>query len=271
MKLSTFLLTLTLLITSILSASLDNFASASDLAKEQRIAEQTIDSLFIGEPLWLSTAEPTSASQTEQVASNKFLALLDADPQSATGIILIHGTGQGPDTPFVIGPLRELLSEKGYTTLSLQMPVLNEGTDYQDYRAEFELSRARISAAIDYLQNNSTNKVVLLGHSMGSSMLMDWVATHGSDRLAAIVVLGLGATGLTKKSLLPSTIKLPVLDIYGEQDYPAVVQNASKRQSTIRNTDKRSIQVTIPAADHFFNGKEADVAQQILSWLKSTR
>ena len=41
-------------------------------------------------------------------------------------LFLYMVTGLGPDTPFVIAPLREFFGELNYTTLSLQMPVLGD-------------------------------------------------------------------------------------------------------------------------------------------------
>ena len=262
MKLPTLLLTLTLLLPEMLPASFASLAKASDLAKELRIAEQTIETLFIGEPLWLNT--------TETAGGDKFLALLDRDAQSDRAIILIHGTGQGPDTPFVIGPLRELLSEQGYTTLSIQMPVLSEGASYPDYLAEFAHSRARISAAIDYLNKNSIEKTVLLGHSMGSAMLMDWIIEHGSGQLEAVITLGLGASNAINNLPLPAKLNVPLLDLYGEQDYPAVLQGAAKRRAAIKTTHLSSAQVEIPSADHFFSDKEPAVSERLLTWLQGS-
>ncbi len=155
------------------------FATAFDVDKEQRIAEQTLQTLFVGEPLWLKTKATTK--------DTSFLSLLTEVEHAKGNIILIHGTGLGPDSPFVIGPLRELLSDEGYTTLALQMPVLGDGQVFSDYKSEYSEARNRISAAIDHFKNNGEENTILLAHSLGSSMMMDWVDNNQLDNIGLLI------------------------------------------------------------------------------------
>jgi alpha/beta superfamily hydrolase len=234
-----------------------------DADKESRIATQTLQTLFVGEPIWLT-------SDTKD--GRPFLGLVTSEGNKSYTILMIHGTGQGPDTPYVIGPLRELLSETGYGTLSIQMPVLSDDVDYSKYTTEFSEAGKRIQAGIKFLRKTVPNaRVVILGHSMGSTMLMDWVGKNGTGNISALIPIGLGSTN-QKKSISDvfssSDINIPILDILGEKDYDSVLWSAPMREKTIKATHKSSTQRTLENADHFFNGHEENVALLIDSWLE---
>ena len=81
-------------------------AKSFDADREKRIASQTLQTLFLGEPIWLE----------QDKSEQSFLGLLTLSDENNYSILMIHGTGQGPDTPYVIGPMREFLSESGFET-----------------------------------------------------------------------------------------------------------------------------------------------------------
>ena len=99
----------------------------------------------------------------------------EAEGSTKGALILIHGRGYGPDSEIVVGPLREILSEQGWHSISLQMPVLEKGAKYYDYVEVFPNARLRIDAAIAYLGKSGISPVILIGHSCGVHMSMDWV------------------------------------------------------------------------------------------------
>jgi alpha/beta superfamily hydrolase len=55
-------------------------------------------------------------------------------------------------------------------------------------------------------------------------------------------------------------LPLPVLDVYGEKDLPAVLSTAKARRATK--------QAVIPGADHFYNGKEAELARVLREFIE---
>lgn len=234
--------------------------TAFDANKEQRIAEQTLQTLFVGEPLWLNTK--TTPENTT------FLSLLTEVESTKGNIILIHGTGLGPDTPFVIGPLRELLSDEGYTTLALQMPVLSDGKVFNDYKSEYSEARNRISAAINHFKNNSEEKIILLAHSLGSTMMMDWVDNSQLDDISSFISLGLGTNNMHGK-LSKGKLNIPLLDIVGENDYENVLSAAKTRREDVFKTDNKSKQVFVAGLDHFYTDNEEMVVEIITNWLKN--
>ena len=134
---------------------------ASDLAKEKRWAEQVVDSLFDGEEHYLNDGK------------NDFLSLVTENSEGDTpyGAVVIHGTGVHPNWSTVIQPLRVDLTEAGWHTISIQMPVLANEATHDDYTVVFPEAPARIDAAVKYLREEmDVKRVVLIAHSLGSSM-----------------------------------------------------------------------------------------------------
>jgi len=66
---------------------------ASDLAKEKRWADQVVDAIMDGEPVWLNNG------------TNDFLSIyIEAEENKDRAVILMHGTGVHPDWSQVIQP-----------------------------------------------------------------------------------------------------------------------------------------------------------------------
>jgi pimeloyl-ACP methyl ester carboxylesterase len=77
--------------------------------------------------------------------------------------------------------------------------------------------------------------------------------------VAAWVAIG------TSGSLDTAKLKMPILDLYGQNDLPQVVKGAPKRAAGLKQ--KGSGQVVVPGADHFFEGKDAELLEQVRGWL----
>jgi len=149
-----------LLIFFVLTAN--SLCFASDIAKEKRWADQVTDSLMDGEVVYLTNEE------------QEFLAL-DMPPEEGinkkaaeTGVIVIHGIGVHPNWAEVVQPVRIRLSEAGWHTLSIQMPVLENDAGFNDYLPLMNEVAPRINAAIRYLQKAGMKKIVLIAHSLGT-------------------------------------------------------------------------------------------------------
>ena len=87
------------------------FAQA-DYARERRWADEITPAILVGDPVYLA-----------QKNGHQFLAIWAPNPKAVAGVIFVHGLGVHPDWG-LINPLRSQLSEQGYATLSVQMPVL---------------------------------------------------------------------------------------------------------------------------------------------------
>ena len=62
-------------------------------------------------------------------------------------------------------------------------------------------------------------------------------------------------------------IQVPLLNIYGDADYPAVQRQAAELESLLAQINSRSGQRRIRDADHYFNGREAELGAVISTWL----
>lgn len=242
-------------------------ASASDLKREKRLAEEIVDTIVDGEAIYLS------------VDDHEFLSLFtEADEPKGVAIIL-HGRGLHPDWQDTVNPLRVGLVESGWSTLSVQMPVLEKQAEYYDYLPLFPEAISRIDAAIVYArlemnahENNPSNKIVLIAHSCGAHMAMSWFEAGKAESIDAFVGLGMGATDYMQPMLRPfalEKISLPVLDVFAENDYPAVKRMAAQRLHQINLAgNKKSGQVIIREADHYYVDKGDELIRVISHWLK---
>src|SRR6185503_14349529 len=133
------------------------FAQA-DYAREKRLADEIIPGIVVGDAVWL-----------ELKSRRRFLAIYAADPKAASGVIVVHGLGLHPDWN-LIGALRTQLSEQGYATLSVQMPVLAADAPRERYAALFPEAAERLGAAATWLRGKGVTKIAIVSHSVGASM-----------------------------------------------------------------------------------------------------
>ena len=235
---------------------------ASNQLREQQIAEQLRTSTTDGEPLWLGMQE------------NRFLALhlQPSTKQSLGGVILLHGMGGNPDAANIIHPLRTELTEQGWETLSIQMPLAAKGADSNDYLALIPEAAPRIRAAIDFFTANQNQNLILIGHGLGASMGLAFLAGTPAPEIRALVAIGLSATdSLDSDPTLEaiSKLQIPMLDLFGSRDRLAVVESANLRRKVAERyglTGYRQDKVT--GADHFFQGLDGSLQTRVGGWIR---
>ena len=237
------------------------FAAAQDLERERRLEAELVDMILDGEPVHLDAdGHPFLAIHTEAG---------DGSPRKA--VIVLHGRGFHPDWPEVAGPLRTELPEHGWETLSLQMPVLGKSARYYDYVPIFPAAFPRIRAGIEFLRARGADTVVLAAHSCSVHMAMAYVRRHADAAFEGFIGIGMGATdyGQPMHEPLPlATMSVPVLDLFGDEDYPAVLREASTRLAAIRTAgNPRSAQRVVPGADHFFRDRDEALVGGVVEWL----
>ena len=234
-------------------------ATQPDYEREARLAEQIVDMIMDGDPLWLE------ADQRE------FLSIYTEADNSRAAVLILHGRGFHPDWADAINPLRVGLVERGYSTLSLQMPVLGKEAKYHDYIPVFGFAHARIEAGLRYLRDNGHRKVILLAHSCGVHMAMDWIGKNGDDRIDAYVGLGMGATdyGQPMREPLPlAQMRVAILDLYGADEFPAVLRAAPERRAMLEAAgNKQSRQLVLSQANHYFTDQGDALVAAVADWL----
>jgi len=236
---------------------------SSDRDREDRLVEEIEANLFDGELISLmpgadSFAAVQMASQTDTTRG---------------GVILLHGRGFHADWPENIGPLRVGLSEAGWHTLSLQMPVLEKSAKYYDYVPILPEVLPRIDAALAHFKAANISPIVLLAHSCGAHMAMLWMEQYADQGIDAFVGIGMGATDYQQPMRHPfpfASLKVPVLDLYGELDYPAVHRLAPERLQLINHGgNPLSKQAVATGADHDFSDNSELLIKEVSDWLDS--
>jgi pimeloyl-ACP methyl ester carboxylesterase len=206
--------------------SLAAFAGpTADYAREKKWADEIVPGLVVGDPVYLQTPR----------GHHKFLTLF-TPADTGKAVIVVHGLGIHPDWGMV-GTLRTELADRGFATLSIQMPILAVDAKAEDYPPTFPEAAERIAEAVEFLKAKGYQQVAIVSHSMGS--VGDYKA-----------------------------LKLPVLDLYGDNDLPPVLANAGKRKQSLAAKDSR--QVMIARADHFFTGRETEMVAAVADFLKVT-
>lgn len=236
-----------------------------DLARERRIAAQISDSILDGEPLHLQGAD-----------GHEFLAIsTESAVQPVLGnLIILHGRGHHPDWINAIQPMRVGLAEHGWNTLSIQLPVLDASSKYYDYVEIFDAAMPRIEAAIEHARISDPGPVILIAHSCGAHMAHHWFVRRGTDAGSSIdgfIGIGMGATDYGQPMREPfalDRIKVPVLDLYAENDFGAVRRFAPQRWSMIASAGHpHSAQRVIGGAEHYFVDRGDDLVNVIADWL----
>ena len=223
----------------------------ADYAREKRWADEITPAILVGDAFYLA-----------QKNGHKFLAIWAPNPKAVSGVIVVHGLGLHPDWG-LINPLRSQLSEQGYATLSVQMPVLAAEIRGEQYPPLFPEAAERLAAAVAFLRGKGLKKVAIVSHSMGSRMTNYFLNRAGDARIDAWV-----AIGILGEFTEPATFRAPVLDLYGEKDQPAVLGNAEKRAAAIRGI-RGSGQFEVAGADHYFAGMENELVRRVKQFLDS--
>jgi pimeloyl-ACP methyl ester carboxylesterase len=224
-------------------------AQSPDHAREKRWADEITPAILVGD-----------AVDLELPSGRKFLGILATAPNAKGGVVLVHGLGVHPDWG-LLNPLRSQLVDHGYTTLSVQMPVLAADAPRSQYAALFPDAVERIRVAVSLLRRKGVPKIAIVSHSLGSRMANAFFVEAGSAPVEAWV-----AIGITAPYAKPDAFRAPILDIYGEKDFPDVLSGARARADVIRRI-RGSGQVEVAGADHYFNGHEAELVKQVRIFL----
>ena len=227
-----------------------SMAMGADYEREKRWADEITPGLIVGDPVYLQTSN-----------GHKFLNLYTEADKAKAAVIIVHGMGLHPDWG-LNGVLRTRLAEQGYTTLSVQMPVLAADAKSDEYPPTFPEAEERLAAVIKYLQEKGHKKIALVSHSMSATRTNYYLKKNPSTPLFALVLVGIGSGTFEPVG----AVKFPVLDLYGEKDLPQVLKNANQRAQVIKKI-KGSAQIMAPKADHFFNGEDDALVKYVKSFL----
>lgn len=177
-----------------------------------------------------------------------------------------------PDWVNVIAPLRTGLPEKGWATLSIQLPVLANTANVEDYGPLFTEVPPRIKAAISYLKKQGHKKPVIIAHSLGTDMAAYTLSKHKrvQKQVQGFVAISMTAPRipkLTKISTIDAlkAISVPMLELYG-LDHESAIAGAKQRKTAGMKNGKFS-QSGIKGADHFFRGENMLLIKTVNDWI----
>jgi alpha-beta hydrolase superfamily lysophospholipase len=226
--------------------------SAQDYEKEKRWADDILPTLLVGDAVWL-----------QQKNGHKFLSLfVDKKEQSKGAVIIAHGRGWSPDFE-LYGTLRTRLAEEGYTTLSIQLPVLPSTAILGLYVPLYPDARERFQLAVDFLKSKGYKDIAIVSHSLGATMANQYLIRTEDTTVRAWVFIGI-LQGLEEMY----RIKIPTLDVYGSNDWTVTMWGAPEREKQLRQ-HPGSGQIMVPGAKHFFEGREEELVRIIASFLNT--
>ena len=230
--------------------------AASDLEKEQRWREQVEDSIMDGEAVDLVVE-----------GREIFAIYMEAEDGSDKGMIVVHGTGIHPNWQQVVQPIRVEMAAHGWNTLSIQMPILHNEAQYEEYVALYPEVPPRLRAAEAFLKDRGIQTLLIAAHSQGATMSSYYLSRHPSD-VKGLIAIGMGAT--QKDSHINSAqslkkITIPILDLYGDDDLPGVLDTVDARTESSAHNVQYSQQM-IKDANHFFDGMDDELVSAVASW-----
>ncbi len=183
------------------------YCIGSDTQREQYYANELSKSVEEDEVIWLT------------INRERFLSLYrETDTTEMKGaIILLHDLGQHPDHHPLLHSLRTELPRHQWSTLSLQMPLREQGAKLSDYEPLLPEAVQRIDSAITFLEKKKIKFLAIVGFGLGGVMASHYVAKSKLNNLQALVVAFLVKS--EKKNTFPAVdqyfqkLKIPVLDI----------------------------------------------------------
>ena len=233
-------------------------AMAPDYAREQRWADEIVPGLVVGEAVRIDLPK--------QAGGHRFVGLMTrASGKPKGAVLLVHGMGVHPDFG-VTGALRARLADLGYTTLSIQMPVLNADAPAEGYLRLFPEAAARLTAAMQYLNERGYARAAVVSHSLGARMVNYWLSRQPTQPVTAWIALAVSDGELQALKGLP----FPVFDVYAEKDLDVVLDNARERAAVLRQLPG-SKQVMVYGTDHYFTRREKELAVLIDQLLRGVK
>lgn len=254
---------------------------AANTASEKRWAEQLRDNIVIGDPVDLPLVGVKSDVADEKNAGNTFFSIYTphATTKQKGALILMHGTGAHPDWNDIIHPIRSELPDKGWATLSIQLPLaMQEEKSTENLQKVIEASVPRIDAAIQFLKSKSYNRIVLVSHSFGTLMTLNFLQLKGNEKnpdktplISAAIIIGTPSSGTSAPFNSPAMIEkieIPLLDLYGSNDLDSVLRSAKARKTAANQAkNKKYRQAETIGANHFYTGLNDELVIYVNNWL----
>jgi len=237
-------------------------ADSSDDNWEKRISTGLMDKAEASDFFWLGSTD------------SSFIAIFNRHKgeEEKGAAIILHSVGGHADWPEVVSPLRNMLPEFGWATLSIQLPLISPEKNIEEYGKTFEETGNRILLATRELRKRGFSKIVIIGHGFGALSTLVYLGKGNSENIDAFVAISLQNYVYIKPRInllrLIKKIKTPTLDLYGSLDFKEGIESApDRRLASKKSGDDLYMQIEIKGADHSFNNMEKELVKQIIKWI----
>ena len=183
-------------------------------------------------------------------------------------ILAIHGLTWN----FYRGPMRWLppmFTAQGYPCLSLNM------RDHDvDQPGDFELSHRDLRAGIDYLAERFGVTPIVIGHGYANNKIASYATQSGDDRVRRNVLATLGSVKKYRPDIWDAVLRNAarmrgdVLVVQGADD-PLIEAGPRADEFVAAARDCRVEVVHLTGGNHYFQGKESELAHAVLGWLSN--
>jgi len=118
-----------------------------------------------------------------------------------------------------------------------------------------------LAVAVSWLRNKGASRVAIVSHSLGATMANHYLIYTSAPAVDAWVMISI-INGLEDMF----RIKVPVLDVFGSNDWSVTRFGGDERLAQIRKI-AGSKQVVVTGAEHFFEGHREELTRSIVSFL----
>jgi len=243
-----------------------------ELSREQQIAEKLAETADADEIISLKASGGRFIGLYKRAKVSEISGTKTGEINGV--VILVHGMGAHPDWPDVISPLRTRLTEIGWSTLSIQMPILSPEEPVAEYGKTLRMANSRIQAAVAYLHDWEIEPIVLLGYSFGAVQAANFLASNKPENIQAFISVSMLAQKFIKPKIdvykFIGEISVPMLDIYAEEDLEDVRRGIDDRRlAANKNGNNDFQQIELQGSGHHFLEFEDILMEQIQIWLES--
>ncbi len=228
-----------------------------DITRELMIYEQNLTEIFDGVHYY------------QNYLYGKYSSIEIYNQKNKNAILYLHGRGLNPNEQNLAHPIRTKMSDV-FNTYSIQLPVLKKDSSYYEYTGIFYDSDERIKAAVNNILSIN-EELTIIAHSCGVHMLMSYIRKNTlSPHIKSIILIGSGAVDKGQKLLSPypyNKISVPVMDIYGENDFSLVLKRSKDRLKYIKEISTSSIQVEMKLSNHYHEDNSNEIIDQVKKWL----
>ena len=237
--------------------------------REKDISQLIEKNLRGGEAIWLGNEDTFLALYKENTWK---------DTQGA--ILLLHDLGANADWPQLMNPLRLAFPQKGWHTLSLQLPMVTPDEDKKSYLSLFDESVSRVKSGMEFLKQKNISNIVLVGHGIGAAIGLFFVNQNPQAPVTALVAISLPGENALKPQKEQETGKAVVdisepdpaseeknkQDEKGQTEDPAQKASPSddKQEQPERNLYAEMKKIKIPFLDVYAQVDHQDVVREAL-------